>query len=183
MTGIDKLLKSQELTFAFVGVAPAFAVVYVVGGFLKQLVFGGRNKYGGKHRQMSVWLAMRSIYIVFCGQTSADSRDRRIERLLLFQPKTPYRHADQPRDVESSSNAIPPLTTGLLALSLTHLRQYALRSLPARSRLREGFLEDVQDLEDPSLGLREKLRVLDRMWSSWGRELGWYEVGGRREYV
>ncbi|KAF8555702.1 NCA2-domain-containing protein [Imleria badia] len=162
LTGIDKLLKSQELTFAFVGVAPALAVVYVVGGFLKHLVFGGRHKYGGKHREMSVWLAMR-----------------RIERLLLFQPKTAHRHADQPHGVESSPNAIPPLTTGLLVLSLTHLRQYALMSLPARSRLREGFLEDVQDLEDPGLGRWEKLRVLERMWSSWGRELGWYEVAGR----
>ncbi|KAN0087554.1 ATP synthase regulation protein NCA2 domain containing protein [Tylopilus felleus] len=160
LMGIDKLLKSQELTFAFVGVAPALAIVYVAGGFLKRLVFGvGREKYGGNHGQMSVWLAMR-----------------RIERLLLFQP---HRYADQPRDVESSSNSIPPLTSGLLVLSLTHLRQYALTSLPARSRLREGFLEDVQDLEDPSLGRWEKLRVVERMWGSWGRELGWYEVAGR----
>ncbi|KAG6377078.1 ATP synthase regulation protein NCA2-domain-containing protein [Boletus reticuloceps] len=158
LTGIDKLLKSQELTFAFVGVAPALAIVYVVGGSLKQLVFGGRHRYGGKHHQMSVWLAMR-----------------RIERLLLFQP---HRDADQPRDVEPSTNSIPPLTTGLLVLSLTHLRKYALTSLPARSRLREGFLEDVQDMEDPSLGRWEKLRVLEGMWRSWGRELGWYEVAG-----
>ncbi|KAF8133773.1 NCA2-domain-containing protein [Boletus edulis] len=160
LTGIDKLLKSQELTFAFVGVAPALAIVYVVGGSLKQLVFGGRHRYGGKHQQMSVWLAMR-----------------RIERLLLFQP---HRDADQPRDVEPSTNSIPPLTTGLLVLSLTHLRKYALTSLPARSRLREGFLEDVQDMEDPSLGRWEKLRVLEGMWRSWGRELGWYEVAGSR---
>jgi len=27
LSGIDKLLKSQELTFAFVGVAPALAIV------------------------------------------------------------------------------------------------------------------------------------------------------------
>ncbi|KAH0832045.1 ATP synthase regulation protein NCA2-domain-containing protein [Lanmaoa asiatica] len=164
LTGIDRLLKSQELTFAFVGVAPALAVVYVVGGFLKQLVLGSRNKYGGKHRQMSVWLTMR-----------------RVERLLLFQPKTPHRHADRPRDVESPANSISPLTTGLLVLSLTHLRHYALTSLPARSRLREGFLADVQDLEDPSLGWWEKLRILERMWNSWGHELGWYEVA--EEYI
>lgn len=105
--------------------------------------------------------------------------DRRIERLLLFQPKASHRHTEQPHEAESSSNSIPPLTTGLLVLSLTHLREYALTSLPARSRLREGFLEDVQDLEDPSLGRWEKLRVLESMWRSWGRELGWYEVAGR----
>ena len=175
LTGIDKLLKSQELTFAFVGVAPALAIVYVTGGLLKQLVFGGGNRHGGKHRQTSVWLAIRFV-LSFVTGLCADCRDRRIERLLLFQPKASHRHADQPRDVESASNAIPPLTTGLLVLSLTHLRHYAVTSLPTRSRLREGFLEDVQDLEDPSLGRWEKMRVLERMWNSWGRELGWYDI-------
>ncbi|KAF9242521.1 NCA2-domain-containing protein [Melanogaster broomeanus] len=131
LMGIDRLLKSQELTFAFVGVAPAFAIVYVVGGFLRGFIFRRRNRYGGKHR-MSVWLAMR-----------------RVERLLLFQPKSLHKYADQQQDARDS---IPPLTAGLLVLSLTHLRNFALTCLPARSRLREGFLEDVQDLEDPSLG-------------------------------
>lgn len=63
-----------------------------------------------------------------------------------------------------------------MLLSVTHLRQYAERTLPANSRLREGFLEDVGDLEDPRLGRAEKLRVLDRMWRSWGEPLGWGRV-------
>ncbi|KAI6027596.1 NCA2-domain-containing protein [Pisolithus microcarpus] len=157
LAGIDKLLKSQELTFAFVGVAPAFAVVYTVGGSLNRLLFGRRAKYGGKRKRQSVWLAVR-----------------RIERLLLFQPKSLVNHGDEDRP----SDVIPPLTSGLLVLSLTHLRKYALRSLPARSQLREGFLEDVRDLEDPSLGRWEKLRVLDRMWKNWANELGWHQMAG-----
>ena len=32
LSGIDKLLKSQELTFAFVGVAPALAITYAALG-------------------------------------------------------------------------------------------------------------------------------------------------------
>lgn len=159
LAGIDKLLKSQELTFAFVGVAPAFAVVYTVGGSLNRLLFGrrGRAKYGGKRKKQSVWLAVR-----------------RIERLLLFQPKSHINHGDE----GPPSDVIPPLTSGLLVLSLTHLRKYALTSLPARSQLREGFLEDVRDLEDPSLGRWEKLRVLDRMWKNWASELGWHQMAG-----
>jgi nuclear-control-of-ATPase protein 2 len=58
-------------------------------------------------------------------------------------------------------------------LSVTHLRTYAETCLSAHSTLREGFLEDVQDLEDPGLGRTEKLRVVDRMWKSWGEVLGW----------
>lgn len=61
LAGIDKLLKSQELTFAFVGVAPAFAIVYVVGGYLRYLWAGGRGRgrYGGKKKRAGVWIAMR----------------------------------------------------------------------------------------------------------------------------
>ncbi|KAI6041404.1 NCA2-domain-containing protein [Pisolithus marmoratus] len=157
LAGIDKLLKSQELTFAFVGVAPAFAIVYTIGGFLTRLLFGRRAKYGGKRKRQSVWLAVR-----------------RIERLLLFQPKSVINRGDEDRP----SDVIPPLTSGLLVLSLTHLREYALMSLPARSQLHEGFLEDVRDLEDPTLGRWEKLRVLDRMWRNWANELGWHQVAG-----
>lgn len=159
LAGIDKLLKSQELTFAFVGVAPAFAVVYTVGGSLNRLLFGrrGHAKYRGKRKKQSVWLAVR-----------------RIERLLLFLPKSHINHGDE----GPPSDVIPPLTSGLLVLSLTHLRKYALTSLPARSQLREGFLEDVRDLEDPSLGRWEKLRVLDRMWKNWASELGWHQMAG-----
>ncbi|KAG6891642.1 hypothetical protein C0992_012691, partial [Termitomyces sp. T32_za158] len=61
LAGIDKLLKSQELTFAFVGVAPAFGIVYLLGGTLFALWYGGRGigKYGGKRNMCSVWSAMR----------------------------------------------------------------------------------------------------------------------------
>lgn len=159
LTGIDKLLKSQELTFAFVGVAPALAVIYVAGRILGGLLSIRPGRYGGKLRKTSAWLAMR-----------------RIERLLLFQPKLHHRHNAE----TVHSDTIPALTTGLLVLSLAHLREYALTSLPARSRLREGFLEDIEDLEDPALSRSEKLRIIDRMWKSWGKELGWYKLAGGR---
>ena len=63
MVGIDKLLRSQELTFAFVGVAPALAVVYAFVGYLRNLWSGGRGRgrYGGKAKRGSVWLTVRSV--------------------------------------------------------------------------------------------------------------------------
>src|ERR1700723_4509405 len=92
-----------------------------------------------------------------------------MERLLVFQPKSTHQS-------ERSSSQIPPLTSGLL-LSVTHLRTYAETCLSARSGLREGFLEDVQDLEDPGLGRTEKLRVVDRMWKNWAEVLAWVGEG------
>jgi nuclear-control-of-ATPase protein 2 len=103
---------------------------------------------------------------------------RRIERLLLFQPKSSLHRHRNSETVQPDS--IPALTTGLLVLSLAHLREYGLTSLPARSRLREGFLEDIEDLEGPELSRSEKLRIVDRMWKSWGKELGWYDLAGGR---
>ena len=98
---------------------------------------------------------------------------RRIERLLIFQPHS-QRHIDGTTTPQfNSGGSLPPLTSGLLLLSVTQLRYYGEACLPASSRIREGFLEDVKDLEDPKLGRNEKLRVVDRMWKSWGAALGW----------
>ncbi|KAI0643145.1 NCA2-domain-containing protein [Trametes meyenii] len=164
LSGIDKLLKSQELTFAFVGVAPALAIVYAFAGYLRNLWSGGkgRGRYGGKAKRGSVWLTVR-----------------RIERLLVAQPDSHHHHRTALTTSGSSQRpaaAVSPLTSGLLLLSVTRLRKYAETSLPANSRLREGFLEDVVDLEDPRLGRADKLRVVDRMWRSWGDVLGWSRV-------
>ncbi|KAK1232830.1 Nuclear control of ATPase protein 2 [Marasmius sp. AFHP31] len=147
LAGIDRLLKSQELTFAFVGVAPALSVLYLTLGYLQRLWVGGRGKgrYGGKHQRAHVLFAMR-----------------RIERLLI---------REQDRQVSS-------LTAGLLMLSVARLQSYAERYLPERSQLKEGFLEDVEDLEDPELGGNERRLVLERMWRSWGGVLGLGTIAG-----
>ncbi|KAK0421809.1 NCA2-domain-containing protein [Armillaria borealis] len=150
--GIDKLLKSQELTFAFVGVAPAFGIVYLLSGYLSGVWAGGRGRgrYGGKHKRTSVWFIMR-----------------RIERLLTSGPQhTTY------------GQGVSPLTAGLLLVSVAHLRAYGEKYLPSRSRLREGFLEDVEDLSNPELDRHEKRMVVERMWRSWGHTLGWGKLEG-----
>ncbi|KAJ6601330.1 NCA2-domain-containing protein [Mycena vulgaris] len=148
LAGIDKLLKSQELTFAFVGLAPALVIVTVFGTYVSQFWRGGQGegRFGDRTRRASAWAAMR-----------------RIERLLVSQPRV----------ADSTSNALTALTTGLLLISVTRLRAFAESSLPNGSRLREGFLEDVGDLEDPAMPREEKLRVIERMWRSWGGVLGW----------
>ncbi|KAJ7134989.1 NCA2-domain-containing protein [Mycena crocata] len=148
LAGIDKLLKSQELTFAFVGLAPALVIVILCGNFVSRFWRGGQGegRFGGRTRRTSAWAAMR-----------------RIERLLVSQPRVG----------ESKTNSLTPLTTGLLLISVTRLRVFAETSLPNGSRLREGFIEDVGDLEDPAMPREEKLRVVDRMWRSWGGVLGW----------
>ncbi|KAJ1303435.1 hypothetical protein OPQ81_011626 [Rhizoctonia solani] len=179
LTGIDKLLRSQELTFEFVGVAPALAVVYVFVGWVRQSLAGtrGRGRFGGPAQRARAFDAIR-----------------RVERLLLAPPS--HHHAQgfpligsaqappSPASSEHTASPAPqtdlaPLTSGLLLLALTRLRSFALTCLPVGSRLRDGFLADVADLEDPRLGRSEKLRVVERMWRSWGDAdmLGWKRAG------
>ncbi|KXN88303.1 Nuclear control of ATPase protein 2 [Leucoagaricus sp. SymC.cos] len=148
LTGIDRLLKSQELTFAFVGVAPALAIVYLAGGAINGTWTGrrGRSRYGRLQERKGVWEGMR-----------------RIERLLITQP--------------TDTQQVATLPSGLMLLTLARLRLYAIDNLPANSRLREGFLEDLNDLENPDLGRDAKLEVVHRMWRCWGVELGWERCG------
>lgn len=138
--GISHLLKSQQLTFGFVGVAPAFALLYLGWTTATGLWRGtvGWGKWGGKNKRTAVW-----------------RRLRRIERILNAEVAS----------TTSTSDTLAPLPTGLMVLSLTKLRSYASSYLPPN--IREPFMEDVQDLEDPLLGTQAKLRVVDRMWRCW----------------
>jgi nuclear-control-of-ATPase protein 2 len=92
-----------------------------------------------------------------------DELTRRIERLLITQP--------------SDNQQVAALPSGLSLLSLARLRSYAVNSLPPNSRLREGFLEDLNDLENPELGRDAKLEVVHTMWRCWGVQLGWERCG------
>ena len=175
LSGIDKLLKSQELTFAFVGVAPVIAITYAVGGLLAWIWKGGRGigRYGGRHRRTIAWRFMRCVNMPTAPSPLLTPCTRRIERLLIFQPHSHRSTNGTTTSRLNPGDSLPPLTSGLLLLSVTQLRYYGETCLPPSSRIREGFLEDVKDLEDPRLGRNDKLRVLDRMWKSWGATLGW----------
>ncbi len=76
-------------------------------------------------------------------------------------------------DSASHADAISPLTAGLLLVSIAQLRAYGETHLPKRSKLREGFLEDVEDLTNPELTGEQKRMVVERMWRSWGHVLEW----------
>ncbi|KAE9407961.1 NCA2-domain-containing protein [Gymnopus androsaceus JB14] len=186
LAGIDQLMKSQELTFAFVGLSPALAIVYVLGGLVRRLVRpSNTRRYGGKKERERMFWVMR-----------------RVERLLVLDPSSrdPNAKYDNKEDGQPSA-----LTTGLLTLSINQLRTYAERYLPSSSSsppspspstftplplysaamssssttsssassLREAFLEDVNDLQDPELGIDQKQAVVERMWRCWGGVLGW----------
>ena len=163
LSGIDRLLKSQELTFAFVGVAPSLAIVYAAISGLRTLWSGrrGSKRYGGHRERETAWLAIRQV-----------------ERLLITEPDSSASEAPANSSHElQTQRQLSPVTSGLLIIALARLRNYAEKRLPARSLLREEILADIRDLEDPTLARTEKLRVVERMWRSFGGQLGWKSLG------
>jgi nuclear control of ATPase protein 2 len=173
LSGIDKLLKSQELTFAFVGVAPSLAIVYTAFNGARTLWEGrrGNKRLGGRRERQAAWLAIR-----------------RVERLLITEPNNTTSNPNPASKSETISQDAKQLrkrthdqlshtTSGLLVVALARLRAFAEQQLPARSLLRAEILADIRDLEDPRLLRAEKLRVVDRMWRSFGGVLGWGSLG------
>lgn len=59
MDGIEKMLKSQQLTFAFVGVAPSMLILALVGRWANGLMRsdGSRRKRGEEKRRC--WMVIR----------------------------------------------------------------------------------------------------------------------------
>ncbi|KIY64827.1 nuclear control of ATP synthase 2, partial [Cylindrobasidium torrendii FP15055 ss-10] len=160
--GIDKLLKSQELTFAFVGVAPAFGIVYLSLGYFRGLwTSRSSGAYGGKLKRTNAWFIMRCEDQQCAHHHALIMVARRIERLLTLDATT------------GDGKMLSTRAAGLLLVSVAHLQSYAEKHLPKRSRLREGFLQDVDDLSNPALTRQQKVRVVERMWRSWGHTLGW----------
>ncbi|KIK62570.1 hypothetical protein GYMLUDRAFT_96146 [Collybiopsis luxurians FD-317 M1] len=206
LSGIDRLMKSQELTFAFVGLSPALAIVYVLGGWIRRFLWPSNKdagKYGGKkERKRMFWVMRRVERVLVLDRNNAASVQRTKGRDAV---------AEQGGAGKGAHAHPSALTTGLLILSLTQLRAYAERYLPSAgssssssvaapatttssttsptlvsgtssasastsysaSSLREGFLEDVTDLQDPELSVEQKRAVVERMWRCWGGALGW----------
>lgn len=182
LAGIDRLMKSQELTFAFVGLSPALAIVYVLGDLVRRFIQPSTTKrFGGRKKRARMFWVMR-----------------RVERLLVLNPTLQVANASDDGREEGQPSA---LTTGLLTLSINQLRTYAERHLPSSSSssitspplystatgssfstsssassLSDAFLEDVSDLQDPELSIDQKQAVVERMWRCWSVALGWGRV-------
>ncbi|QRV77604.1 nuclear control of ATPase protein 2 [Ceratobasidium sp. AG-Ba] len=182
LTGIDKLLRSQELTFEFVGVAPALAVVYVFIGWVRTSLAGtrGRGRFGGRKQRARAYDAIRRIERLLLAPTASMRHPYPQANASYFPPSPPSPASEHTNAPDTGAHSdLEPLTSGLLLLALTRLRAFAGTYLPIGSRLRDGFLADVADLEDSRLGRAEKLRVVERMWRSWGdpEVLGWKRAG------
>jgi len=167
MDGIEKMLKSQQLTFGFVGVAPSMLILIAVGRWARGLTRsdGGAKKKAEERKKC--WMVMR--YVFSAPEVSRRVLiliDRRRQLDLLLSPPRP------------SQTLTSSTTQGLVLLSLSSLRSYAYSpQFPSRdTQLLSSFLEDIRALED--LGARagkEERKILIGRLRRWGTVLGWEE--------
>jgi nuclear-control-of-ATPase protein 2 len=62
MDGIEKMLKSQQLTFGFVGVAPSMLVLALVGRWARGFVRTDGGKTKGREMKKRGWLTLRCVF-------------------------------------------------------------------------------------------------------------------------
>ncbi len=153
MSGIDKMLKSQQLLFGAVGIAPALGILYVSQNYIRTKLFNlstSRSESSGRGYQMRAWEAMR-----------------RVDRLLSSPPTDATKRTTSAENTRGSRD---DLTQGLLLLDLSTLRSASGPLLMTLSKGQEGaarrlqrqFLQDIRDLESGEHS------AVERMWRSWG---------------
>ncbi len=144
LSGIDALLKSQELVFGFVGLTPGILVTFSVTRWLSG-AFGTRRS---KDKQRKKGKAARVL--------------RNIDRLLLS--------AVIQGDGDGRGGRLGYKDHGLLLCEIEVLRQVAEVTMDAG--IRREFMEDVAELGYVRSGVDNQRRVSERIRWCYGRWLG-----------
>jgi len=137
LSGIDRLLKSQQLVFGFVGVTPSLIILYAFFRYLSSLPSRRRGLRQGVVKS-DIVKTLRNIERILC------LHDMKRGDVLTFRDR------------------------GLLLCECYVVREFV--GGMARGVRRE-FLQDLEDLEDVSLGVERQLRTIARMWRVWAKYL------------
>ncbi|CAG8778887.1 3593_t:CDS:2, partial [Gigaspora rosea] len=135
MTALDKLLKSNELNFAFLAVGPSIFGIYLIYKWIKVLWWKKESLLGGLQGT----------------KVKMQESLRQVERILVNN---------------YSSVSMPFAAQGLVLCHVHQLRSCSLH-LPTKNNLRKRFLEDLRDLEDPSMTVNQKILTCERMRRCW----------------
>ncbi|KAL0093120.1 ATP synthase regulation protein NCA2-domain-containing protein [Phycomyces blakesleeanus] len=147
MSALDKLLKSNELNFAFLAVAPSMLLTWASFSWINNFY---KSRTGQKVRKI--------------GQPLRDTL-RRVGRLLNLGSLAGERKEDGSQS-DSNDGLLSCESQGTLLCEVHLLRSYA-HGLPNRNSMRELFMQDLRDLEDPNLTRSQKIQTIARMYRHW----------------
>ena len=137
MNGIEKMLQSQQLTFAFIGVAPSIIILVGAVRYVRSLFnVNPRGSSRAKMEKRRAWLALRAVDKLFQEEDTGAHDDHLTGSTLL--------HLQVLRDF-AASNAFPI----------------------KNKVIRQDFVGDVRDLEVTSADRlrRRKIDRFWRTWS------------------
>ncbi|KAI9028196.1 ATP synthase regulation protein NCA2-domain-containing protein [Phycomyces nitens] len=146
MSALDKLLKSNELNFAFLAVAPSMLLTWASFSWINNVY---KSRTGQRVKKI--------------GQPLRDTL-RRVERLLNLGSLSETRDDSK---LDSDDGLLSCESQGTLLCEVHLLRSYA-HGLPNRNSMRELFMQDLRDLEDPKLTRTQKIQTVARMYRYWG---------------
>ncbi|PWW72983.1 NCA2-domain-containing protein [Tuber magnatum] len=138
ISGIDHLLKSQELVFGMVGLTPSALVCVGIFQWARHSMGKGRGRRSGQ-RSGEMVRTLRNIDRILTGSAAYRTGERDDDRggVLTYKEH------------------------GLLLCEIHVLREFAKRALPAG--VRAEFAEDVEELVDVRRGVKSQFRVLERI--------------------
>ena len=148
MSGIDALLKSQELVFGFVGLTPGILVSLWAGQYLRG-VFGGRKGLRKDRRAGRCVRVLRNIDRIFSEALASSAA------------------AAAAQQQNNNNSVLQYRDHGMLISEIHVLRRLAHALLPAD--MEREFLEDLDDLANLK-GIGSQVRALDRIrwaYSKW----------------
>lgn len=140
ISGIDALLKSQELVFGFVGLTPGVLVSVAVFQYVRTLM-GGRRGLRRSERATRAVRVLRNMDRIFADAVAGPS--------------------------SSQDNLLPYKDYGLLVCEVHVLRKLVRGMMPAD--IEKEFLEDLEDVVNIK-GITAQARALDRIrwaYSKW----------------
>ncbi|CAG8475827.1 577_t:CDS:2 [Diversispora eburnea] len=133
MAALDKLLKANELNFAFLAVGPSLIIVYLFYEWIKTFWWGKQS-----------WISRLQ------GSNSKIRESlRQVERLLIHNYNSPT--------AEMSFVAY-----GLMLCHVHRLQSFS-SYVPSKNNLRNRFLEDLKDLDNPHMTVQQKLLICERI--------------------
>ncbi|KAK3829998.1 MAG: ATP synthase regulation protein NCA2-domain-containing protein [Linnemannia gamsii] len=139
MAALDKLLKANELNFAFLAVGPSLLLLWAVSAQAKS----SWQRFAGKN------LGLVSIQM--------SNSLRQVERLLNLASA----------DGDAKKGKVPYKTQGLILCEVHIMRTFAAR-LTRHEGLRDKVMEDLREIEESSLTVHQRLRTTKRMYRTYG---------------
>ena len=150
LSGVDRILKSQELVFGVVAASPSLIILWTLkNSFMKW--YSGESANSSKN--------MRKAEIKMRIRRSLGTVEKLVDYMVVNE-----------REMENSNSAANDVVdyykSGLVFIEVKNLKKLATQLLPKPVNI--GFCKDIDDIVDHDLKNQYKLLTVQRIWNVYG---------------